>query len=53
MARYGHSLLTTACAEPGCTVPAQVADDDDPAVLRCVPHAMARLRECASTSEVV
>lgn len=48
MSTYGHDL-TDVCAEPGCPVPAQIADDDNPALLRCVPHAMARLRAGAST----
>lgn len=41
---YGHDL-TDKCTEPGCTSFALITDDDDPKVLRCVPHAFAVLRD--------
>lgn len=37
---YGHAPCTTACAELGCATPAIVADDNEPGLTRCVPHAM-------------
>ena len=46
MSVYAHgpavlAALGPCSADPTCTAPAQVTDDDDPTVRRCARHALA------------